>query len=264
MISPLPYQSITSMIMRTLIFEDEALTADRLIVLLKRYDPDIEILGILESVKSGIDWFKQNTKPDLIFMDIHLADGSCFEIFEKIKIDTPVIFTTAFDKYAIQAFKVNSIDYLLKPIDYHELSNAIAKYNNHKGEAQSDSEFYKNILNQIMKSYKQRFLVRIGDQMKYINTGDISYFVYDVDYVIAYTKDAKRFLLDDSIEKLGKLLNPADFFRINRKMLISLQSIAQIHKYFNSRLILKLNPDFQTDVIVSREKVPDFKKWLDK
>jgi DNA-binding LytR/AlgR family response regulator len=249
--------------MKVLIFEDEALTADRLRILLKKYDTDIEILAVLESVKQGVEWFQKNSAPDLIFMDIHLSDGSSFEIFTEIKIDTPIIFTTAFDKYAIQAFKVNSIDYLLKPIDFDELKTAITKFENLLGKPQIDNDIYKDFL-QLMKPYKKRFLVKIGEQFKYINTEDIAYFMYDESFVFALTINSKRFIIDQSIEMLEKLLNPEDFYRINRKMIISLKSIAQIHTYFNNRLKLLLKPDIQIDVIVSREKASDFKKWLNK
>jgi two-component system, LytTR family, response regulator LytT len=250
--------------MRVLMFEDEALTADRLIILLKKYDPDIEILAVLESVKQGIKWFQENPNPDLIFMDIHLSDGSSFEIFAEVKINTPIIFTTAYDKYAIQAFKVNSIDYLLKPIDFEELKAAISKFENLKANPLHDIDIYKDFLHQIMKPYKKRFLIKTGEQLKYINTEDIAYFMYDESLVFAYANNSKRFIVDQSIGMLENLLDPDDFYRINRKFIISLKSIAQIHTYFNSRLKLRLTPDIQTDVIVSREKALGFKKWLNK
>jgi two-component system response regulator LytT len=243
--------------MKVLIFEDEALTADRLIILLKKYDPAIEILCVLESVKQGIAWFQNNTKPDLIFMDIHLADGSGFELFDEIKIDAPIIFTTAYDK-------LNSIDYLLKPIDYEELKTAIIKFENLKGKVQNDSDIYKDFLQQLMKPYKKRFLVKKGEQFNYINTQDIAYFMYDESLVFVYTNSAMRFILDQSIEMLEKQLNPDNFYRINRKFIINLKSIALIHTYFNNRLKLQLKPDIQTEVLVSREKVSNFKKWLNK
>lgn len=250
--------------MKVLIFEDEALTAERLINLLKKHDPGIEVLGVLQTVKSGIKWFKTNSLPDLVFMDIHLADGSGFEILSNIKVDVPVIFTTAYDKYAIQAFKVNSIDYLLKPIDFNELKNAISKFNSLIGKPQLNGDTFKYFIDKMANPYKQRFLIKSGDIMKFVNTTDIAYFVFDEDYVYAYKTDSKHYIIDDSIEKLEKLLNPNDFFRINRKMIISLQSIVDIHKYFNGRVKLKLKPDIQFDAIVSREKTSDFKKWLNK
>lgn len=250
--------------MKVLIFEDEALTSERLIVLLKKYDPATEILAVLESVQDGILWFKKNTKPDLIFMDIHLADGSAFEIFAETQIDVPVIFTTAYDKYAIQAFKVNSVDYLLKPIDFDELKIAIDKYKNLSGSKEVGIETYKEILQHLTQPYKKRFLVKSGEQFRYINTSDVAYFIHDEGFVFGFTFEAKRFIVEHSLEELNNLLNPDDFFRINRKMIINLQSIAKIHTYFNSRLKLELKQDAQLEVIVSREKVSDFKKWLNR
>lgn len=247
--------------MRVLIFEDEALSSEQLVRMLSEYDKDIQVLDVIESVKQGIAWFQKNDYPDLVFMDIHLADGSCFELFSSIDIEAPIIFTTAYDQYAIQAFKVNSVDYLLKPIDFDDLATAIDKFK--RIGKLSDNEKVVGILQQITKEYKQRFLVNKGDEIFYVNTEDISYIVYDEAVVFAYTMENKRYMLDQSIEKLSTLLDPSKFYRINRKMIVSLKGISKIHRYFTSRLKLELIPEAPVEAIVSREKVSDFKKWLD-
>lgn len=249
--------------MKVLIFEDERLTAERLVLLLKRYDPEIEVIDVLETVKQGVNWFKNNPDPELIFMDIHLTDGSCFELFAELKIEVPIIFTTAYDKYAIQAFKVNSVDYLLKPIDFEELEAAIQKFENSRGKQTVDQELYKTILQKMMKSYKQRFLVKKGEQLIYLKTQDIAYFIYDDGLVFAYTNSAKRYVIDHTIQQLEDMLDPEQFYRLNRKIIVQLNAIAQIHKFFNGRLLIKTDPAIDQEITVSRDKVADFKKWLD-
>lgn len=249
--------------MRVLIFEDEALTAERLTRLLNKYNSAIEIIEIIESVKDGVEWFKNNPAPDLIFMDIQLTDGACFEIFEQAEVEAPIIFTTAYDQYAIQAFKVNSVDYLLKPIDFNDLKAAIQKFEKLSIKPDIEKNIYHNLLQQITKSYKQRFLVKVGEQIKYVNADEVAYFMHEEGLVFAYT-NVKRYVLDQSIEQIEKLVDPDGFFRINRKMIVSLSSINQIHRYFNSRLKLKLEPGLEEDVIVSRDRVTDFKNWIDK
>lgn len=250
--------------MKILIFEDEHLTAERLLQLLSKYPTEFEVLGVLESVNQGVEWFKNNAQPDLIFMDIQLTDGSSFEIFNEVKIEAPIIFTTAYDQYAIQAFKVNSVDYLLKPIDYSDLELAIQKFEKLLPKPTTDNSLYKELLNQMMKPHKKRFLVKVGEQLKHVNIEDIAYFINDDGLVFMYANSGKRYMLDYTIEQLEKLVDSTAFFRINRKLIIGLNSIDQIHKYFNSRLKLKLQPEIDIDVIVSRDRVNGFKAWLDK
>jgi len=249
-----------------LIFEDEHLSAERLEQLLARLDQDLEILDVLNSVKQGIEWFKKNPNPDLILMDIHLSDGSCFELFNQVEIDVPVIFTTAYDEYAIKAFKVNSIDYILKPIDFQELVAAFEKFNKYRKQDSSiQKQLFHTLYEQISQSgkYKQRFLVKIGEQLKRIESNEIAYFIFEDGLVWANSKMNLRLPMDYSLEQLEQMLDPKHFFRINRKMLINLDSVEKIHTYFNSRLKLRLRPDFGEDVIVSRERVNSFKKWLE-
>ena len=246
--------------MKVLIFEDERLNAERMEDLIKRYDTSIEILEVLDSVQQGVEWLKRNPAPELIFMDIRLSDGLSFEIFEKVNIDSSVIFTTAYDEYALKAFKVNSVDYLVKPIDFNELKTAIDKYR--KIRMHVPFELMKSIINQIGEKFKQRFLVKIGDQLKHLHTSDILYFIYEDGLAMAVTVNKSSLPVDYSLDQLEQLLNPAEFFRINRQIIVRTDAIAKIHTYFNGRLKLELNPPAKEDVIVSREKVGKFKEWL--
>lgn len=249
--------------MKILIFEDEALTAERLIQLICKYDDSIEVLGVISSVEKGLEWFNSNACPDLIFMDIQLSDGYCFEIFNLYDIEAPVIFATAFDEYALKAFKFNSVDYLLKPIDFKELSAALDKFLKYRQYDRAENiNKYNDIYNHITKSYKKRFLVKIGEQLKYINAEDIAYFVHDSGIVSLISNDGKEYFVDYSLDKLENLLNSADFFRLNRKMIAGIKSIKSIHSYFNSRLKIELNPAYEDDIIVSRDRAAGFKDWL--
>ncbi|MBN2521027.1 MAG: response regulator transcription factor [Bacteroidales bacterium] len=250
--------------MKYLVFEDEELIADMLVQLIKQCRPNYELLKILPSIKNGMEWLQNNTSPDLIFMDIQLSDGTCFEIFNQINIESPVIFTTAYDQYAIQAFKVNSVDYLVKPVTLTDLEPAITKFEKYKIPASAHQEIYEKVMQQMFKPYKQRFLVKIGEQLKYINTSDIAYILFDDRMVYAYSINGNKVILDYSIEQAEKLVDPNMFFRINRKMIINLKSIEKISSYFNHRLKLQLKPLIEEDIIVSRERVANFKAWLDK
>ncbi|HBS86130.1 MAG: hypothetical protein A2W91_07770 [Bacteroidetes bacterium GWF2_38_335] len=247
--------------MRVLIFEDEKINADHLQDLVKRYDGDIEIAGVLESIKAGLIWFESNKLPDLIFMDIHLADGLCFEIFETRNIEVPVIFTTAYDEYSLQAFKVNSIDYLLKPINFSDLKSALDKFIKHQ--MRQFSELQSLLMKQIQGNYKKRFLVKIGEQYKNIAIDEISFLISEEGLVFAVLNNGSRYPLDFSLDQLERMTDPARFFRVNRKIIVSHISVKKIHTYFNSRLKLELQPSAEVEVIVSRERVADFKNWLE-
>ena len=246
--------------MKVLIFEDEKLNAERLIELIKRYDPSVRILAVIESVEKGIDWFIKNPSPELIFMDIRLTDGLSFELFEKVNIDIPVIFTTAYDEYAVRAFKVNSVDYLVKPVDYNELKAAIDKFK--KVRPLLSRDFIQAILEQSNQKYKNRFLVKIGDQLRHVDCRDIAYFVFEDGLVMAVTKAKSALPMDHSLDHLEQLVNPADFFRLNRKVIARIDSIGRIHSYFNGRLKIELLPPLDEDIIVSRERVVKFKEWM--
>lgn len=253
--------------MKVLIIEDEHFSAERLKQQLLLLNSEIQVLDVLDSVKSSIDWFSKNDEPDLIFLDIHLADKNSFEIFKEVNITAPIIFTTAYNQYAIQAFKVNSIDYLLKPIDVDELKIALEKYENlylqEKKENQSiDTELLQSLLQK--PNYKNRFLVKKGSQFESIQTENIAYFFSENKLTSLVTQKGNRYLIDQSLEELSSLLNPVDFFRINRQMILRIDSVVKIHTFFNGRLKLEIvHQDSKEEIFVSRERVQAFKEWLD-
>ena len=252
---------------RILIVEDEYHAQKYLSNLLKNVIPNVQILDMLDSVEDTIDWFNTNAAPDLIFMDIQLADGLSFNIFKKVEIEAPVIFTTAFDQYTLQAFKVNSLDYLLKPIDPEELEKALCQYDKYYQNKNKtvDNSIIEQLLGTLTKKeYKERFLVKIGQQLTYLKVAEIAYFYSNEGLIFACQQNGKRHNLDYTLDQLADVLNPADFFRINRKIITNLNSIKKIHTYFNSRLKLELVPAISLETIVSRDRVSDFKKWLDK
>ncbi len=250
--------------MKVLILEDENMAAKRLTGLLQKLDAEIEVLDVLDSVKTGVKWLAEN-KADLLFFDIQLADGLSFEIFEQVEVKTPIIFTTAFDEYAIKAFKLNSVDYLLKPIDPSELENALNKFKaQHKENSPAfNMAMIEQAMNMMAKKYKERFVVKIGEHIHTIKVEDAAYFFSQDKATFLQTKDKNRFIIDYTLEQVEQLIDPNRFFRINRKYLISLDAVKDIVTYSNSRLRLVLHQTDDMDVIVSREKVQDFKKWLD-
>jgi DNA-binding LytR/AlgR family response regulator len=224
------------------------------------------ITALLHSVEESLLWFQSNPHPDLIFLDIQLSDGLSFEIFEKIDIKSAVIFTTAYDEYALRAFKLNSIDYLLKPIDEEELATAISKFANQfqvNSVSNLDFEAIKQMLvNPISKEYRKRFSIKIGQQIKVIDIAEIECLYSENKGTYIHTSDNRDYLIDSSLEVVEAELNPNDFFRISRKYIIPLQSVKEIQMYSNSRLKISL-PTFKADeVIVARERVSDFKEWL--
>lgn len=252
--------------MKIVIIEDEQLTAQRLEIMLKKYDNLVQIMAVLPSVAESVEWFKSNTDPDLIFMDIHLEDGQSFSIFEKINLDIPVIFTTAYDEYMIKAFKVNSVDYLMKPINYEELTGAIEKYKR-LHEQHKEKESMGALLQSIQpkEEYKQRFLITIGSRLKTIEVSDIHYFFSAEKITFLVTKNNERFPVDFSLDKLATVLDPAKFYRINRQMMLGINSITNIHVYPKGRLKIDVIPDFKKEeVMVSIDKVVEFKEWLGK
>ena len=251
--------------MKVLIVEDEKLSAEHLALLLSRLEPDYEVVHISESVKRTIAFLESGMKVDLIFMDIHLADGISFDIFEKVKETAPIIFTTAFDEYAIKAFKVNSVDYLLKPIGKAELRASIDKFKIMSDKVKSDqSEKLEETFNIINRRYKNRFMVRSGEQIQSIPVEEISFLISEDGIVILVTKAGSRFALDQSLDTNEVLLNPEQFFRISRKVIINFESINKIVSHLNSRLKIYANHVNEDDGIVSRERVGDFKLWLDR
>jgi two-component system, LytTR family, response regulator LytT len=248
-----------------LILEDEDAAAKRLQKLIGEMLSDANFLATIASVKNGIEWFANNNAPDLIFADIQLNDGTSFDIFKKVVVKSPVIFTTAYDAHALNAFKLNSVDYLLKPIKKDELSAAIEKfktiYLTYKTE---DAGNLQNLIEALQKTpqYKQRFVLRIGEHMKIIEVPDIAYFYTEHKANFIVTKDGKRYLADNTLDQLEEMLDPKSFFRINRQFIISYASIAEMFTYSKSRVLVKLNPSSKLHTIVSTERSATFKAWL--
>nr|WKN38829.1 LytTR family DNA-binding domain-containing protein [Tunicatimonas sp. TK19036] len=256
--------------MKILVIEDEKAAAKRLISLIQQEIPTAAIVAQIDSVKKSVAWFQENASPDLVFMDIQLADGLSFEIFEHTKVSAPIIFTTAYDQYAIQAFKVNSIDYLLKPIDAEELASAVKKYQSYH-QAHSAPKPEQPDLSQLQQAlqmlqapgYKNRFVVKIGEHIKAIPTEDVLYFFSQEKMTYLQTQAGKHFIIDYPLDQLEEVVNPAAFFRISRKYIVRLSAIDDIITYSSSRLKLKLKHSDDSDVLVSRDRVTDFKQWLD-
>ncbi len=250
--------------MKVLIIEDEKIAADNLQILIREIDSQIEVLATIETVRDAVKWLSEN-KADLLFLDIHLSDGSSFGIFKQIHISTPVIFTTAYDSYAIQAFKVNSIDYLLKPIDKQELTNAINKYKNlHK--PTTNTEDLHNVLKQITATpeYRKRFMVYAGQKLKSIKTTEIAYFSVSDKNTFLTTFKNTTYSLDYSLDQLEELLDPELFFRVNRKYLVHLDAIDEMYLMSKSRIQLNIKPLPESNVFVSYNRAANFRKWLNR
>ena len=251
--------------MKVVIIEDEKLAANRLAGLIKKIDPTIEISGILGSVRESVKWLAVN-KPDLIFLDIQLSDGLSFSIFEQIKTNIPIIFTTAYDQYAIKAFKLNSVDYLLKPVRKSELEASLFKFKEIKQSASLNFDELLSSLKGKETAYKKRFLVNFGQKLKNVETEDVAYF-YAIDKnVFITTFQNHKYPVDFTLEKLSDVLDPEKFFRINRKIIINYNAIKNMVPYSRSRIKIDLDPISPKDIdaLVSVERAADFKKWLDK
>jgi DNA-binding LytR/AlgR family response regulator len=247
--------------MKVVIVEDEQLASKRLESLLKKAEPGIEILQILESVEDAINWFSQNPKPDLIFMDIQLDDGISFEIFDSVKIEAPVVFTTAYNQYAIRAFKVNSVDYLLKPIDEEALATAIKKFKKLFAEPVDFETKIAKVIGQISTLFKSRFFIKVGIRFKSIPIENICSFFVEERNTFLTTTEGKNYDLDYSLDQLQKIIDPNLFFRINRNYLVNINCIDEIVGYSTNRLKLKMG---KMEQIVSRDKVSEFKQWMDR
>ncbi len=252
--------------MNLVIVEDEPLAATRLQSLVSEIDSSLHVVGTLDSVKSAVAWFKNHLPPDLILMDIQLGDGISFEIFDQVEVKAPIIFTTAYDEYAIKAFKVNSVDYLLKPIDRNDLTNALKKY-------ESSGQYYSeqnevlhrigNAMHMLTKKYKERFVTKVGEHLRFVDVEDILYF-FSLDKVtFCKAGDGRNHVLDYTLDQVEMMVDPALFFRINRKYIVCVNSIVDMISHSNSRLKLLLKSCEDQDVIVARERVQSFKEWLD-
>lgn len=253
--------------MKVIIVEDEIAASDHLVFQLNNIDPSIEVLTIIDSVEMAIDHFSQKNDAELIFMDIHLADGISFEIFEKVTINTPIIFTTAYNQYAIQAFKVNSVDYLLKPINEDELEEAIHKF---KSRAQTESSKAVNdqidsvfkLLQASKKTFKTNFLAQKRDELIPVKTDNIAFFYIEDSVVKMVTFENKTYVLDKKLESIEEEIDPSMFYRINRQFIMNRNAISNVKFYFNGKLAVNSSPRFEERILVSKAKATDFKKWL--
>jgi two-component system response regulator LytT len=251
--------------MKILIIEDEQAAARRLEKLLLEIAPESEILDRLDSVEASVEWLQQHPSPDLIMLDIHLADGASFEIFEHVQVKCPIIFTTAYDEYALQAFKVNAVDYLLKPIKSTELSTALAKFKDlHQAKPAPDLAA---LLNSIRKhespNYLRRMLIKLGNSIKLVDMTDAAYF-YTKDKItfLVVRSTGKRYPVDYPLDKLESMIDPKDFFRINRQFIVQIHAIKEMHPYSKSRVKIDLDPATDLETVVSTERAAEFKKWL--
>ncbi len=252
--------------LNVLIIEDEEPAAKRLQKMLKEIEPDAVVLENIVSVSSAIKWFKNNPAPDLVFSDIQLSDGLSFDIFKAVEVTSPIIFTTAYDQYAIEAFKVNSIDFLLKPIKKDELEKAVTKFRKITNATQAPAIDINKLLQSFNPSgieYKKRFVVRYGEHIKTINIEEVVYFYTEDKVNFLCTKDGRRFVIDYNLDSLESTLDPKSFFRINRQYIIGIHSIAEMLAYTKSRVLIKLTPPAKHETIVSTERSADFKLWLD-
>lgn len=243
--------------MRVLIIEDEPLAQEELVRIIEKRFSDMEIVGRLATVRDSIEWLSEN-KSDLIFMDIHLADGNSFDIFDHVDVRTPIIFTTAYDQYAIQAFKVNSIGYLLKPVIESDLVAAVEKL-----------DYAPNKLTELLhslkpaKGYKSRIAIKSGDKFSFLDMNDVAYFYAEERVTFVVPKQGRKQIVDYTIEALEPMLDPKQFFRLTRGCVASIGSIAGVAKYFNSRLKISVKPEYEGELLVSRVRVAEFLKWLD-
>lgn len=250
--------------MKVAILEDEPLAAEKLKRYLNKCDPGIEILTVLDALETALPWIQENNdQVDLYFMDVQLTDGLSFELFSNFSINKPVVFTTAFDEFAIDAFKVNSIDYLLKPITFTDLSRALKKLKSLEQQFVRTEQLAPTIAKMAKRTYKDRFLVRIGNHLRSVMTTDILGFYAEGRDVCIITNEGKEYPVEYTIESLKELLDPKEFFRVNRSYLVSLKAIADVVVYSNRRLKLSLRDANTRDIVVSREKVADFKKWFE-
>lgn len=260
--------------MNALIVEDEDLSVRRLKKLLNETAPALLINGVTDSIEETVEWLTSNKKsgnadPDLIFLDIELSDGQSFEIFNQVQVTSTIIFTTSYDEYALQAFKLNSIDYLLKPVHRDDLQRSLQKYENMRAQPAADSlEGIKKLLESFQKpvrnDYRQRFLVKQGQKMLSVEVSEIAYFFTEERYSFFITDNNQKLLVDYTLDELADVLDPARFFRINRGMMVTHKSVDKIDPYFGNRLALTLRPAHNKEVLVSREKVSDFKQWMGK
>ncbi len=254
--------------MNVIVIEDELPASEMLVDMLRDYDPSIRVLTCLESVKSAVNWLSTHAFPDLIFCDIHLADGNSFEIFNQVQVKSPIIFTTAYNQYAVQAFKVNSVDYLLKPFDKQSLAHSLQKFSELRQNTPTVPNLadVQQMIEQLQAkptSYKSRFLVKSGQTIRYVPTEEIAYFYAEDKVVFLVTAANQKYIIDFTLDSLKPMLEPEKFFRINRQFLVSINAIQTVKPYFKGRLIVYVNPKSEVDVVVSSEKASAFRAWLE-
>lgn len=254
--------------MNILIVEDEELAQKKLQKTLAAVDASARVVGITDSIQSTVEWLQANNNADLILMDIELADGQSFEIFNQVDVKAPVIFTTSYDEYALKAFKVNSVDYLLKPVQVEDLQAALNKYKKlaaaKSGELNIES-IVKQIQQQLQpKEYRKRFLVKHAQKLVSVDVEEVAYFYSDGRLNFFKTDDGKKYVVDYTMDELEEMLDPSTFFRISRSFYVSVNAVEKIDDYFGNRLMLQLKPAVDKEALVSREKVTDFKKWMGK
>jgi len=249
--------------MKVLILEDETLAADKLEATLMELQPECQVVSRIKSISSAVEWLESNPHPDLIISDIRLLDGLCFEIFAKVKVENPVIFTTAYDQYAIRAFEVNSIDYLLKPVQKDKLKTALAKLQLPKDPPFPDYNDVLNFIKSNKTSYKSRFMIRLGQRIVAVPSEKIAYFYSESKLTYIVNLDGKKFPLDQPLDELIDLLDPKRFFRANRQFIVAFDSIAEIHPYFKGRIKIVLQPKSDEEIVISSDRTPEFKKWID-
>ena len=254
--------------MNVLIIEDEKPAIEKLELLLTKYGGDIEILGRLSNIKDSVDWLQRNSDTlDLIFMDIQLTDGQSFDIFKSVEIKTPVIFITAYNEYALEAFKVNSIDYLLKPIKYEYLAKALDKFksfseNLPSSKPEIDINALAAIMNQAGKEYKNRFMVKMGEHIHSVTTAETQCFYSEGRIVLLFSDTQRKFFVDYTMTELENLLDPKIFHRVNRSFIVNIDAIKDVVVYSKTRLKIILKEEFDKEIIVSREKIKSFKEWF--
>lgn len=252
------------MIIQALIVEDEPPAANRLKKMLQSLRPNWQVLDFIDSVEDAVNWFEKNASPQVVFMDIQLADGLSFEIFKQVPIDCPIMFTTAFNNHTLEAFKVNAVHYLLKPIENAALDEALVKFEKTRL-PNIDAHVITQLLQQANPSLqreRKRFLVKTAGRLSFVPVEEIAFFFSDEGNAFLTTRTGERFLIDQTIEEIEKELSTNSYFRINRKMIVHINSISRIEPHFNNRLVIATNPPFEEEIIVSRLRVNEFKDWL--
>ncbi|WP_109697614.1 LytR/AlgR family response regulator transcription factor [Chitinophaga deserti] len=254
---------------KVVIIEDEAPAAQKLKTLLSRHEEAVEVLAVLDSVEESAKWFRHFPMPDLIFMDVQLADGLSLEIFRQVSLTAPVIFTTAYDQYMLQAFRNNGIEYLLKPLDEEELRQALAKFRQFFQPRQEEGNGLEDKIRQLLQyvqpaQYKERFLVKTGQQLYYVNTADLACVYAEGKLVFAVDFAGKKHVMEDNLATLEQQLSPREFYRVSRHLMVHVKSVRRVHPWFSGRLKLDLQPAPDVDLEVSRDRVAGFKEWLGK